>query len=126
MIKMVTTQEAPAAIGPYSQAVAAGPWLFTSGQIPLRPDGSLVTGDIREQAAQVLANLDAVLQTAGVNRTDVVKTTIFLSDLQDFEQVNQVYGEFFGTHRPARSTVQVAGLPKGARVEIEVIAWKEI
>ncbi len=126
MIKMVTTQEAPAAIGPYSQAVAAGPWLFTSGQIPLRPDGSLVTGDIREQAAQVLANLDAVLQTAGVNRTDVVKTTIFLSDLQDFEQVNQVYGEFFGTHRPARSTVQVAALPKGARVEIEVIAWKEI
>lgn len=126
MLKMVTTQEAPAAIGPYSQAVVAGPWLFTSGQIPLRPDGSLVTGDIREQAAQVLANLDAVLQTAGVNRTDVVKTTIFLSDLQDFEQVNQVYGEFFGTHRPARSTVQVAGLPKGARVEIEVIAWKEI
>ncbi|RIV21773.1 RidA family protein [Alicyclobacillaceae bacterium I2511] len=119
---MITTKGAPAAIGPYSQAVVAGPFLFTSGQIPLRIDGSLVMGDISEQTTQVLANLDAVLQAAGVARENVVKTTIFLVDLQDFERVNQIYGEFFGNHQPARSTVQVAGLPKGARVEIELVA----
>lgn len=122
---IVNTPDAPEAIGPYSQAVECRPGrlLFLSGQIPLDPrTGALVGGDTAEQARQVLANLDAVLLAAGLARWNVVKTTIYLVDLGDFAAVNEVYAEFFGDHRPARATVQVAGLPKGARVEIEAVA----
>lgn len=116
------TDRAPAAIGPYSQAVSAGDLVFTSGQVGLDP----ATGDLREgfeaQARQVLANLAAVLGEAGVGFEDVVKTTIYLTDLADFPLVNQLYGDAMGDHRPARSTVQVAGLPKGALVEIDLVA----
>ncbi|SFU99876.1 Rid family detoxifying hydrolase [Alicyclobacillus macrosporangiidus] len=120
----ISTQQAPAAIGPYAQAVSAGPYVFTSGQIPLRPDGTFVDGSVDEQVQQVLANLDAILTAAGVTRKDVVKATIYLTDLANFERVNQAYGAYFGDHRPARSTVQVAALPRGAAVEIEFIALR--
>jgi 2-iminobutanoate/2-iminopropanoate deaminase len=118
----VHTAQAPAAIGPYSQAVACGGFLFTSGQIALRPDGSLVEGGVPEQTAQVLHNLRAVLEAAGCAPTDVVKTTVFLRDMADFPVFNEIYATFFGDHRPARSTVAVLGLPKDVRVEIEAIA----
>ncbi|WP_067933492.1 RidA family protein [Alicyclobacillus kakegawensis] len=121
-MRIIATDKAPAAIGPYSQAVEVGGVVYTSGQIPLRPDGTLVQGDVEEQVKQVLANLDAVLSAAGVGRTNVVKATIFLTDLADFDTVNEAYGAFFGDHRPARSCVQVAALPKGAKVEIELVA----
>ncbi len=123
-MKTISTSNAPAAIGPYAQAIEAGNLVFTSGQIPLRPDGTLVEGGITEQVNQVLANLDAVLKAAGVDRKNVVKSTIYLTNLADFETVNAIYGEFFGEHKPARTTIQVAALPKGARVEIEMIAVK--
>lgn len=122
MVETISTDKAPAAIGPYAQAVTVGQFVFTSGQIPLRPDGTFVDGAIEDQIAQVLANLDEVLKAANCNRTDVVKATIFMTNLSDFDKVNKAYGEFFGEHRPARSTVQVAGLPKGAQVEIELVA----
>lgn len=118
-----STPDAPAAIGPYSQSMrAAGTLLFLSGQIPLRPDGELVQGDIEAQTRQVMANLRAVLQSAGLGFENVVKTTIFLSSMEHFAAVNQVYGEAIGTPPPARSTVAVAGLPRGVDVEIEAIA----
>ncbi|GGJ08774.1 endoribonuclease L-PSP [Alicyclobacillus cellulosilyticus] len=123
---IIATAKAPAAIGPYAQAVAAGPFVFTSGQIPLRPDGTMVEGDIRAQAEQVLHNLDAVLAAAGCRREDVVKATIFLTDLAAFATVNEVYAAYFGDHRPARSTVQVAALPRGAQVEIEFVAVRPV
>jgi 2-iminobutanoate/2-iminopropanoate deaminase len=123
-MKTIATTNAPAAIGPYSQAMEVGNFVFTSGQIPLRPDGTLVEGGITEQVEQVLKNLDAVLTEAGVSRNQVVKSTIFMTNLADFETVNQAYAAFFGDHRPARTTVQVAALPKGVQVEIELIAVK--
>lgn len=123
-MKIIATDLAPAAIGPYAQAVEVGPFVYTSGQIPLCADGTLVDGDIHAQVTQVLKNLDAVLTEAQVERNQVVKATIFMADLQDFAIVNQAYGDFFGEHRPARSTVQVAGLPRGVAVEIELIAYK--
>ncbi|HRW46558.1 MAG: RidA family protein [Caldilinea sp.] len=119
---VVSTPNAPAAIGPYSQAIRAGQFLFASGQLGLDP----ATGDLREgieaQTRQALANLQAVLSEAGATVANVVKTTIFLADLSHFATVNQLYGEVFGHEPPARSTVQVAALPKGGLVEIEVIA----
>lgn len=121
-MKTISTNQAPAAIGPYSQAVESDGFLYTSGQIPLRPDGTLVDGNIAVQVKQVLNNLNAVLEAAGTTRQNVVKTTIFMTDLTEFETVNQVYQEYFGEHRPARSTVQVAALPRGVKVEIELIA----
>jgi len=121
-MKIISTNEAPTAIGPYSQAVEAGGLLFTSGQIPLRADGTLVEGDISKQIEQVLKNLDAVLGEAGVGRDNVVKVTIFMTDLSQFATVNEAYGAYFGDHRPARSTVQVAALPRDVQVEIELIA----
>lgn len=124
-ISYVQTDKAPAAIGPYSQAVTVQNMVFTSGQIPLRADGTLVEGGIEEQVAQVLSNLDEVLKESGVTRNDVVKSTIFLTDLGTFQTVNEAYADFFGTHRPARSTVQVAALPRGVQVEIELIAVKQ-
>lgn len=123
-LEIIQTTEAPAAIGPYSQAVAVGPFLYTSGQIPLTPSGEMVTGNIESQAAQVFANLDAVLRAAGAERNQVVKATIFMTDLSEFGVVNQACEGFFGEHKPARSTVQVAGLPRGAQVEIELVVYK--
>jgi 2-iminobutanoate/2-iminopropanoate deaminase len=117
------SDRAPAAIGPYSQAVAVDGWLYTSGQIALDPaSGQLVDGGFEAQAARVLANLREVLAAAGCGFKDVVKTTIYLADLADFGALNALYGAAMGDHRPARSTVQVAALPKGARVEIDMVA----
>jgi len=118
----ISTGDAPAAIGPYAQAVRAGDVVYTSGQIPLSPDGSFVTGNARAQTEQVFANLRAVLAAAGASLDRVVKATVFVSDLNDFGVINEVYAEAFGEHRPARSTVQVARLPRDAKVEIELIA----
>jgi 2-iminobutanoate/2-iminopropanoate deaminase len=120
-MKVVQTTNAPAAIGPYCQAMVVGDLLFTSGQIPLRPDGSLNYGDIVAQTTQVIANLKAVIEAAGADLSKVVKTTVFLKNLDDFVAMNGVYAEAFGTHTPARSTVQVAKLPRDALVEIEAI-----
>jgi 2-iminobutanoate/2-iminopropanoate deaminase len=120
-MKVIQTPNAPAAIGPYSQAIVVGDLLFTSGQIPLRADGTLLEGDITAQTAQVLANLKAVIEAAGAGLNKVVKTTVFLKNLDDFVPMNKVYGEAFGSHTPARSTVQVAKLPRDVLVEIEAI-----
>jgi 2-iminobutanoate/2-iminopropanoate deaminase len=121
----INTDQAPAASGPYTQALAVGPFVFVSGQIPLDPQGNLVKGDIVVQTCQVIANLKAVLAAAGLTLKDVVKTTVFLADLADFQEMNRAYAEFFPGHPPARSTVQVAGLPRGASIEIEAIAAKK-
>lgn len=121
--QIVHTDQAPAAIGPYSQAVRAGQFVFTAGQIGLDPStGQLVADDVAAQTRQVMANLAAVLAAAGSDLSRIVKTTIFLTDMADFAAVNAVYGEFFPTEPPARSTVAVTALPRGARVEIEAIA----
>ena len=123
--QVVSTDKAPKAIGPYSQAIVCGDLIFTSGQIPLDPaTQALVTGDVREQTERVMENLGAVLQAAGAGFENVVKATIFLADLADFATVNEIYGKRFPRSPPARSTVQVAALPKGARVEIDLIARK--
>lgn len=120
-MKVIQTPNAPAAIGPYSQAILVGDLLFTSGQIPLRADGTLNDGDITVQTTQVLANLKAVIEAAGTSMSKVIKTTVFLKNLDDFVAMNNVYGEAFGSHTPARSTVQVAKLPRDVLVEIEAI-----
>ena len=123
MMKIISTNEAPGAIGPYSQAVRIGSFLFCSGQIPLDPkSGQIVSGDIAAQARRVLDNIGAVLRADGLTFDNVVKTTIFLTDLGDFQTVNEVYGSYFKQDPPARSTVQVAALPKGAKIEIDAIA----
>ncbi|MBF0177540.1 MAG: RidA family protein [Magnetococcales bacterium] len=123
MVTVIQTKEAPPAIGPYSQAIRCGEWLFLSGQIPLDPrTGNIVPGQAREQTEQVLRNLTAILTAAGCGLASVVKTTVFLVDLADFPDVNAVYQEFFKPPFPARATVQVAALPRGARVEIEAVA----
>jgi 2-iminobutanoate/2-iminopropanoate deaminase len=125
MSSVVSTPKAPKAIGPYSQAIVAGDFVFTSGQIPLDPETqALVTGDIRAQTERVMENLSAVLSAAGTGFDKVVKATIFVVDLNDFATVNEIYGKRFPQNPPARSTVQVAALPKGARVEIELVARK--
>ena len=123
MIQTHRTEDAPAAIGPYAQAVSAGGFLFTSGQIPLDPaSGDIVGGGFEGQARQVLANLSAVLAAAGCGFSNVVKATVYVVDLADFPKLNALYGEAMGDHRPARSTVQVAALPKGALLEIDLVA----
>lgn len=123
--QVVSTDKAPKAIGPYSQAVVSGELIFTSGQIPLDPaTQQMVTGDVRAQTERVMENLAAVLAAAGAGFEHVVKATIFVADLADFAVVNEVYGKRFPKSPPARSTVQVAALPKAARVEIELIARK--
>lgn len=123
---VVQTAAAPAAIGPYSQAIRAGELLFCSGQIPLDPiSGELVSGTIAEETRQVMRNLQAVLEAGGSSLERVVKTTIFLTDLGDYAAVNEAYGTFFGDAPPARAAVQVAALPKGCRVEIEAVALVE-
>ena len=124
--KAITTSAAPAPVGPYNQAVLAGGWLYCSGQIPLDPDtGAMVgNGDVAVETRQVLKNLTAVLQEAGATPAQVVRTTVFLADLGDFQTVNELYAEVFGDGvSPARACVQVAALPKGARVEIDCVAW---
>jgi len=122
-LQFVSTAGAPKAIGPYSQAVIANGFLFTAGQVALDPaNGELVEGGIAEQTQRALENLRAILTGAGADFAQVVKTTVFLVDMRDFNAMNEVYGQAFGTHRPARSTVAVAALPRGAKVEIEVIA----
>lgn len=120
--KVHSTDQAPAAIGPYSQAVEANGFLFCSGQIPLKADGSMVDGDVKAQAEQVMTNIKAVLASAGLSVDNIVKTTIFLSSMDHFAAVNEVYGAAFSAAPPARSTVAVAGLPKNVDVEIEVLA----
>lgn len=122
-IKTVATDHAPKAIGPYSQAIVADGIVYTAGQVALDPQsGTLVGATIIEQTEQVLKNLAAVLAAAGSSLGQVVKTTVYLADMADFAAMNEVYARHFGGHRPARSTVQAGGLPKGARVEIDVIA----
>jgi len=122
-LRVISSEKAPAAIGPYSQAIQAGNLLFCSGQIPLDPvSGEIVTGDIHRQAEQVMENISAVLSAAGAGFNDVVKATVFLVEMSDFGAVNEVYGRYFSEHKPARSTVAVKALPRGVLVEIEVIA----
>ena len=122
-MRIIATDAAPKAIGPYSQAIAMDRLIFTAGQVALDPrSGELVGTTTAEQTEQVFANLKAVLSAAGTSLAQVVKTTVYLADMADFAQMNEVYARHFGTHKPARSTVQAAGLPKNARVEIDVIA----
>ncbi len=122
-MKMIHTPDAPEAIGPYSQAVVVDEWVFASGQIPIDPaTGELIDGDVTAQTHQVLSNLASVLREAGSSLSNVVKTTVYLADMGTFTEMNAVYAEHFGNHRPARATVQAAGLPKAVDVEIDVIA----
>jgi 2-iminobutanoate/2-iminopropanoate deaminase len=124
--QVISTHHAPAAVGPYSQGVQCGELVYTAGQIPLDPaTGRLVEGSIEDQTRQVLNNLRAILVAAGCTMADVVKTTVFIMDMADFKAMNGVYAEFFPTTPPARSTVQVGGLPLGARVEIEAVAVRQ-
>ncbi len=123
MKETISTENAPGAIGPYSQAVKAGNMIFCSGQIPIDPaTGEFVSSDVAEQTRQVLKNLSAVLKAAGTDLNNVVKTTVFLADMNDFTAMNEVYAEFFSDNKPARATVQAARLPRDARVEIDCIA----
>lgn len=126
MNKTIATSKAPAAIGPYSQGIAAGNMLFVSGQLPIDPDTQAFAGnDVRSQTAQSLKNLKAVIEAGGMSMNDVVKTTVFLSDMNDFTEMNSVYAEFFTENYPARAAVEVARLPKDALVEIEAIIYKQ-
>ena len=121
-MEVVFTSKAPAAVGPYSQAIKAGNVVYCSGQIPLVPEtGEIEEGDIKAQAKQSLENVKAVLTEAGATFSNVVKTTVFIVDMADFGAINEVYAEYFGDHKPARSCVAVKELPKGARVEVEVL-----
>ncbi len=122
MRETISTDKAPAAIGPYAQAIRVGDLLFTSGQIPLLPDGTLLGGDVRAQTKQVLSNLEAVLEAGGSSLAHVIKCTCFLADMNDFAAMNEIYGSFFSSEPPARSAVEVARLPKDVRIEIEAIA----
>ena len=123
MKEIISTENAPGAIGPYSQAIKAGGMIFCSGQIPIDPaTGDFVSDVVSEQTEQVLKNLSGVLRAAGVSLNDVVKTTVFLADMNDFAEMNEVYGRFFSENKPARATVQAARLPRDAKVEIECIA----
>lgn len=121
-MKSVHTKKAPEAIGPYSQGMIVGDLFYSSGQIPLTPEGNMVGGDVSEQTHQVFRNLQAVLEEAGASLETVIKTTVFIQNMDEFAEVNEVYGSYFSEHKPARSCVEVAKLPKGALVEIEVVA----
>lgn len=121
-MKVVQTSNAPAAIGPYSQGIIVNNLFFSSGQIPLTAEGTLIKGDVQTQTHQVFKNLAAVLKEAGASFETVVKATVFIKNMEDFQAINEVYGEYFSTHKPARSCVEVARLPKDVLVEIEVIA----
>ena len=121
-MKTVSTSNAPAAIGPYAQGIIVNNMFYSSGQIPLTAAGELVEGDIKEQTNQVFENLKAVLAAANTSLDNVIKTTVFMKDMNDFADMNEVYAQHFGAHKPARSAVEVARLPKDVKVEIEVIA----
>ncbi|GLB61552.1 RidA family protein [Cytobacillus sp. NCCP-133] len=121
-MKVIQTNQAPAAIGPYSQGITVNNLFYSSGQIPLTAEGIMVEGGVKEQTHQVFGNLQAVLEEAGASLNTVVKATVFISNMEDFAAINEVYGEYFSTHKPARSCVEVARLPKDALVEIEVVA----
>ncbi|MBU7594094.1 MULTISPECIES: 2-iminobutanoate/2-iminopropanoate deaminase [Metabacillus] len=121
-MKIVSTSQAPAAIGPYSQGIIVNNLFYSSGQIPLTAEGEMISGEIEAQTHQVFKNLKAVLEEAGASLESVVKATVFLQDMNHFASFNEVYGQYFSTHKPARSCVEVARLPKDALVEIEVIA----
>ncbi|HEU5140302.1 MAG TPA: RidA family protein [Bacillales bacterium] len=121
-MKNIHTSKAPEAIGPYSQGIVTGGLFYSSGQIPLTSEGILVEGDVRAQTHQVFNNLKAVLAEAGASLESVIKTTVFIQNMNEFAEINEVYGTYFSQHQPARSCVEVAALPKGALVEIEVIA----
>ena len=121
-MKFISTKEAPEAIGPYSQAVEVNGFIYTSGQIALNEKGEMAADDVENQTHQVMKNLFYVLEAAGSHFNDVIKTTIFLADMNDFDKVNKIYAHYFGTHKPVRSTVAVKTLPKNARVEIDCIA----
>ncbi|MBL4954211.1 RidA family protein [Neobacillus sp. YIM B02564] len=121
-LKYVQTNQAPAAIGPYSQGIIVNNMFYSSGQIPLTPEGTLISGGIKEQTHQVFRNLKAVLEAAGGSLETVVKATVFIKNMDEFAAVNEVYGEYFSVHKPARSCVEVARLPKDVLIEIEVIA----
>ena len=121
--RIIQTELAPAAIGPYSQAIRIGDFLYTSGQIALDPkSGKFLSGEIKEETEQTLRNISAILQADGLELENVIKTTVYLSDLNDFVQMNQIYEKYFSKNKPARACVQVAALPKGAKIEIEAIA----
>ena len=125
-IKTISTDKAPAAVGPYSQAACHGPWVFCSGQVPIDPAiGKLIDGDIQEQTHQVMKNLKNVLEAAELNFSNVVRTTIFLQDMENFSKVNEVYASYFTPPFPARATIEVAKLPLGADVEIDAIACRD-
>ena len=125
MKKVISTSKAPAAIGPYSQAIQVGNFVYTSGQIPIDPStGQFAEGGIKEQTRQSLLNVKAILEESGLTMSDVVKTTVFMADMNDFADMNSVYAEFFSEPYPARSAVAVRTLPKGALVEIEVVACR--
>lgn len=121
-MKAVQTNLAPAAIGPYSQGIVVNNLFYSSGQIPLTAEGNMVEGDIKRQTRQVFQNLESVLSAAGSTFNQVVKATVFIKDMNEFAAVNEIYGEYFDTHKPARSCVEVARLPKDALIEIEVVA----
>jgi 2-iminobutanoate/2-iminopropanoate deaminase len=126
-MQIIRTDKAPEAIGPYSQAVKCENLLFISGQIPINPETQeVIDGDIKEQTRQVMENIKAIVEEAGINMEHVVKTTIFLKNLDDFNTVNEVYGSYFKNHKPARATVEVSNLPKGVLIEIEAIACIEL
>ncbi|KGF25477.1 MULTISPECIES: RidA family protein [Staphylococcus] len=120
-MKTINTKKAPEALGPYSHAMVVNNLVFTSGQIPLDTEGNIVSDDVKEQTKQVLDNLSVVLEEAGSDLNSVVKATIFISDMNEFQQINEVYGSYFSEHQPARSCVEVARLPKDVKVEIEVV-----
>jgi len=124
-MKFISTDEAPQAIGPYSQAVVVNGFVYTSGQIGLLPNGELVGDDVESQTHQVMKNLFYVLESANASFNDVVKTTIFLEDMRDFDKVNAIYAHYFGSHKPVRSTVAVRSLPKNVKIEIDCMALAE-
>jgi len=122
-LKLIATEKAPAAIGPYSQGVHAGNMIFTSGQLPINPEtGELIKGDIQQATRHSLDNVKAILSTSGATLEDVVKVTVFVTDINNFSLINEVYAEYFSNHKPARSLVEVSNLPKGGEIEIEAIA----
>ncbi len=124
-MKFISTKEAPQAIGPYSQAVVVNGFVYTSGQIGLLPNGELIADDVESQTHQVMKNLFYVLEAANAHFNDVIKTTIFLEDMRDFDKINAIYAHYFGTHKPVRSTVAVRSLPKNVKIEIDCIALAE-
>jgi 2-iminobutanoate/2-iminopropanoate deaminase len=122
IMNVIQTQNAPAAIGPYSQGIVVNNIFYSSGQIPLTAEGQMVTGDIKDQTHQVFKNLQALLEAAGASFDTVIKATVFIKNMDDFAAINEVYGQYFNSHKPARSCVEVAKLPKDALIEIEVVA----